>query len=128
MVAIDNGRPSIRALQQGRKRAEKRKVAQVLNPEDGGNDEGIDGKDSDDRGSSNNSNSDSEGSNSDVRIIEVPVPTPVTPRNRRIAQPKTRVHASKITRPATRATTRAQVAPVTAEPVPEPARKRRRKA
>jgi hypothetical protein len=59
-VEIDNGRPSIRALQQGRKRAEKRTVIQALNIED------------------NESNS-SKGSSSEVQILEAPVP--IAPRN-----------------------------------------------
>jgi hypothetical protein len=110
VVEIDNGRLSIRALQQGRKRAEKRTVTQALNLEDADND-----------GNSNNSSS-SEGSSSEVQIVET-----LLPRSRRIIQPRRQNPAPKASRPATRATTR--LAPAIGAPAnSEPRAKKRRRA
>jgi hypothetical protein len=100
VVEIDNGRPSIRALQQGRKRAEKRTVTQALNLEDADND----------------------GNSSEVQIVET-----LLPRSRRIIQPRRQNPAPKVSRPATRATTR--LTPVIVAPAnSEPRAKRRRRA
>jgi hypothetical protein len=110
VVEIDNGRLSIRAFQQGRKRAEKQTVTQALNLEDTDND------------SNSNNGSSSEGSSSKVQIVET-----LVPRSRRIIQPRRQNPAPKVSRPATRATTR--LAPVIVAPAnSEPRAKRRRRA
>jgi hypothetical protein len=75
----------------------------------------------DNEGNGNNGSS-SEGSSSEVKIVET-----LLPRSRRIIQPRRQNPAPKVSRPATRATTR--LAPAIVAPAnSEPRAKRRRRA